>query len=192
MKWLRRLYDWIGSKSQTPYGIWWLAGFFFLESIFFVPVDPLLVVFCINKQRSSLFYGFVSTVSSVIGGICGYFIGLLAWESVGTHLVNYLITPASFNKAVALYTEYENIAILVGAFSPIPYKAVTLSAGFCKLPLLPFIIFSLIGRGARFMGIAVAIFFWGPHIKKFLDKYFEILAIIFTILMIGGFALLLR
>lgn len=192
MKFLRRLYDWIGSKSHTPYGIWWLAGFFFLESVFFVPVDPLLVVFCINKQRRALFYGFIATTASVIGGICGYAIGLLAWESVGTHLVNYLISPEAFNKAVALYTKYENMAILVGAFSPIPYKAVTLSAGFCQLPLMPFVVWSIVGRGARFMGIATAVYFWGPHIKKFLDKYFELLAVAFTIVMIMGFLILLR
>ena len=112
------------------------------------------------------------------------------WEGIGAKLVSWIISENTFNNAVLKYKLYQNWAVLIAGFTPLPYKAVTLSAGFCKLSLMPFIVFSLISRGARFFLIAGAIRIWGIQIKNFIDRYFNQLVILFTIIIILSFLLL--
>lgn len=187
MKIIRKIYDWMGEKTYSPYADAWLAGLFFIEAFFFIPVDPLLILFCIKNSKKSLYYATVATLSSATGGVFGYFIGFSLWGSVGIKLVNWCISEATFFKAVQTYKLYQNWAVLIAGFTPLPYKAVTLSAGFCKLPLAPFIFFSIISRGARFFLIAGALRIWGAQVKDFIDRYFNQLVILFTILVIASF-----
>ncbi len=191
MKVIRRVYDWMGKKVHSSYGLAWLAGLFFIEASFFVvPVDPLLILFCIENNRRSFFYAAIATIASVTGGVFGYMIGAILWDSIGINLVNWLISEATFNGLVLKYKLYETWAILIGGFSPIPYKAVTISAGFCKLPLIPFIFYSTIARGARFFLVAGAIRLWGAHIKNCIDRYFNYLVIAFVIIFVVSCTLL--
>lgn len=185
MKFIRRIYDWMGSKAHSRHGLVWLFALFFIEaSVFIVPVDPLLILFCVEHRKKSFFFASLATTASVLGGIAGYMIGYLLWDTIGAKLVDLLISQATFQKVVHRYHVYQAWAVLIGAFSPIPYKAVTISAGFCKLPLIPFIIYSIIGRGARFFMVAGAIYIWGAHIKLFIDKYFNYLVIAFTLILV--------
>lgn len=185
MTWIRRVYDWMGSKVESPYADWWLAFMFFIESsVFFIPVDPLLILFCINNNKRSLYYAAIATVSSVLGGLFGYAIGAFMWHTVGTTLVTWLISESTFNAIVAKYKIYQNWAVLIAGFTPVPYKAVTISAGFCKLAILPFIFYSTIARGARFFLVAGAIRIWGAQIKGFIDRYFNHLVVLFALLVI--------
>ena len=185
MKIIRRVYDWMGSKVNTPYAKVWLCALFFIESSFFViPVDPLLILYCVEDRKKSLYFAALATVSSVLGGIFGYCIGMFLWESLGTTLVNWFISQETFHNVVTKYKLYQHWAVLLGGFTPIPYKAVTISAGFCKLPILPFIFYSFIARGARFYLVAGAIYAWGEKIKKFIDDYFNYLVIAFTLIVI--------
>jgi len=185
LKVIRRIYDWMGSKVESPHAIWWLAGLFFIESsVFIIPVDPLLILFCVTNNKRSLYYATVATVASVAGGIFGYAIGAFMWKSVGASLVTWLISEATFNSIVEKYKIYENWAVLIAGFTPVPYKAVTISAGFCGLSFLPFVFYSTIARGARFFMLAGAITLWGPRIKVFIDKYFNHLVILFALLVI--------
>ncbi len=180
---LKRLYDWLGMQVHKPYAIPFLGVLFFIEAIFFVPVDPLLILFCIERQNQALYLAAVATCSSVLGGIVGYFLGFSIWEAVGQKLVNLMLTQATFDSAVAQLEKYQSWAVLIAGFTPIPYKAVTLAAGFCQLPLIPFIINSFISRGARFFLIAGIIYIWGKRIKKYIDRYFNILVILFVIIL---------
>ena len=183
MKFIRTIYDWMGKKAHSPYGLVWLCTLFFIESSFFiVPVDPLLILFCVEHRKRSFFFAAVATISSVLGGIFGYIIGSLLWQTIGATLVNLVLSPQTFALAVHRYQLYETWAVLIGALTPIPYKAITISAGFCKLPIIPFILYSIIGRGARFFMLASAIYIWGEHIKGFIDKYFNYLVIAFTLI----------
>jgi len=185
LKIIRRIYDWMGSKVDSPYALWWLAGLFFIESsVFIIPVDPLLILFCVTNNKRSLYYATVATAASVMGGIFGYAIGAFMWKSIGASLVTWLISEATFNSIVAKYKIYENWAVLIAGFTPVPYKAVTISAGFCGLSFLPFVFYSTIARGARFFMLAGAIMLWGPRIKIFIDKYFNHLVILFALLVI--------
>jgi membrane protein YqaA with SNARE-associated domain len=185
MKLIRNVYDWMGKKAHSRHGLVWLCILFFIESSFFIiPVDPLLILFCVEHRKRAFFFATLATISSVVGGIFGYMIGYLLWDSVGVRLVNLFISQETFQVAVHRYTLYQAWAVLIGALTPVPYKAITISAGFCKLPLIPFFVYSIIGRGARFYLLAGAIYVWGVHIKEFIDKYFNYLVVAFTLIVI--------
>lgn len=191
MKHIRKVYDWMGSKAQSPHALLWLAVLFFLESSCFpIPADPLLIVFCVNHKKRALFYGFYATIFSVLGGIFGYFIGAALWSTIGTTIVHYLISEVTFASIVKKYELYQAWAVLIGGLTPVPYKAVTISAGFCNLPLLPFIGYSIIARALRFVGLAWLIHHWGEYIKEFIDRYFNLLVILFLICFMAGCLLL--
>lgn len=181
----RKIYDWFGKISKTKYGLPILCFFFFIESIFFfIPVDPLLIIYCCEHRKKSLYFALVATISSVFGGIVAYFIGAFLWNIVGYKIVLYFSSMESFNKLVNIYTQYESMAVLVAALTPVPYKVVTLSAGFCQLPFIPFVFYSFIGRGIRFFAIALLIRIFGDKIKNFIDQYFNLLVALFTILVL--------
>ena len=181
---LRKTYDWMGKKTKSPFADVWLAALFFIEAIFFLPVDPLLILYCIENRKKSFYYATIATVSSVAGGVFGFFIGAVLWNSVGATLVHWVISPAAFQNAVTKYHTYQNWAVLIAGFTPLPYKAITLSAGFCKLSIIPFIVCSIISRGARFFLVSGLIYVWGARIKVFIDRYFNQLVILFTFLII--------
>jgi len=185
MKVVRNVYDWMGTKVQSPLAIWWLAGLFFIESsFFFIPVDPLLILFCIEDNRRSFYYAAIASVASVFGGMFGYFIGYAMWNTVGIKLVEWIISRATFDALVAKYTMYESWAVFIAGFTPVPYKAVTISAGFCKLPFVPFVVYSFLARSARFFLVAGVIRLWGNSIKVIIDRYFNYLVVAFTILLL--------
>ncbi|MCK4265354.1 DedA family protein [Candidatus Babeliales bacterium] len=182
-KLIRRVYDWMGTKVHSPYAPLWLISLFFIEAFCFpIPVDPLLILFCVENPKKSLTYAAISTVSSVLGGILGYTIGSLLWDGIGSTLVQLLISPEVFESVRIKYAMYQTWAVLIAGFSPLPYKAVTLSAGFCKLPVAPFIFYSIIARGARFFLVGSAIKIWGVTIKDFIDRYFNQLIVLFVLL----------
>ena len=193
MKCIRKIYDWMGDRVKSPYAIPWLFALFFIESSFFIiPVDPLLILFCVQHRARSLYYAGIATVASVFGGIFGYVIGWLLWDTVGVTLVNLIISQQTFDKVVAYYRTYETAAVLLGGFTPIPYKAVTISAGFCKLAFWPFVFYSCVARGGRFFLVAGAIYIWGQSIKKFIDDYFNYLVIAFTLIVLLSCSLIMR
>lgn len=179
---LKKMYDWLGKQVHSPYAVPLLAILFFVEAIFFFPVDPILMLYCMEYQKRSLYFALVATVASVLGGITGYFIGAALWSTIGQVLVLHILSQATFDHAVEQFKEHQHWAVLIGGFTPVPYKAVTLGAGFCKLPLVPFIINSFISRGARFFLIAGIISIWGAQMKKYIDRYFNILAVLFVVL----------
>lgn len=182
---VRDVYDWMGNKANSPFALAWFFFLFLIEScIFFIPVDPLLILFCIQENKKSYLYAFIATCASVIGGLLGYAIGFLVWGTIGPKLIGILFSQQTFSNLVAQYKVYQNLAVLVAGFTPVPYKAVTISAGFCHLPIIPFIICSFIARGARFFLIAALIRVWGPAVKVFIDKYFNWLVVAFTVIVI--------
>lgn len=192
---IKRLYDWMGTRVYSPYATPILAILFFLEAIFFIPTDPMLIIYCIERRNNAYYYATIATIASVLGGLTGYFIGYITWNLFGPQIINsaavrYIMAPDTFTHLCSLYKEYEGWAVLVAAFTPIPYKAATLSAGFCNLALAPFIIASIIGRGARFYLYAIVISIWGSHIKEYIDRYFNLIVLLATVLILGAIWLL--
>ncbi len=184
---IRRMYDWMGTFVYSPYGSWILGLLFFIEAIFFIPTDPILILFCVENRKKSLWYATIATVASVLGGVAAYFIGLCVWTTIGQPMVNFFASQATFDALCVQYRLYQNWAVLVAGFTPmVPYKLVTLTAGFCKLSLVPFIVCSFLARGARFYIVGIGAYFWGPRIKDFIDTHFNSLVVTFIVLVIAS------
>ena len=185
---IRRLYDWVLSWADTRYGVPALAVVSFIESSFFpVPPDPLLMALSLGKPKRSFRYAAVCSVMSVLGGIVGYLIGWGIWELVSDYFFTYLFSQETFLYVSGKYEENAFMAILGAAFTPIPYKVFTISAGVFKISLPILIAASVIGRSARFFLEAGLIFFYGVRIKSFIDKYFNLLITLFFVLLVLGF-----
>ena len=185
---LRKLYDWVLSWAHKKYSSFALFILAFAESSFFpIPPDVLQIALSVSKPKKSFFYALVSSVGSVLGGIFGYFIGLFLFDSIGNLIINALGYQSQFPSVGNLYKSYAFLAILTAAFTPIPYKVFTIAAGFWQVSLISLIAASIIGRSARFFLVGSLIYFFGPKIKEFIDKYFNLLTTIFFILLVGGF-----
>ncbi|HNV68976.1 MAG TPA: YqaA family protein [Candidatus Ozemobacteraceae bacterium] len=190
MGFVRRLYDWMLSWAEHPAGVWALFVLAFMESSFFpIPPDVLLIALAIGNPSRSLWFASVCTIGSVIGALVGYGIGWGVWEAVDQYFFAYVpgFTPELFKKVCEQYELYSFWIVFTAAFTPIPYKVITISAGVSQISLLPFIVASIIGRGARFYLVAGLIWKFGAPIKEFIDKYLNLLTILLTILGIGGF-----
>jgi len=183
---IRRLYDWMGQQVYSRNGVWMLGIFFFVEAIFFFPADPLLILFCVEQRKKAFFYATVATLASVLGGIAGYYIGMYVWQAIGHKLVSLVSNPETFQALCTKYQEHETWAVLAAGFTPIPYKLVTITAGFCRLALLPFIACSIIARGARFYLVALLIYYFGASIKDGIDRYFNYLVLLFGLLVLAS------
>lgn len=189
---LRRLYDWVLSWAATPHGPAALAALAFAESSFFpVPPDPLLIALCLGAPARSLRFAATATVASVVGAMVGYLIGFGAWSATGDFFFRYVpgITPAAFERVRSLYDAYDFWAVFVAGFTPIPYKVFTLSAGVFSISFPVFVLASVLSRGARFFLVAALIRRYGPPVKAFIDRYFNILTWVFAALLVGGFLL---
>jgi len=176
---IKRFYDWMASCVYSPYADVTLGFLFFLEAIFFLPTDPMLIMYCISRQEKVFRYATIATISSVFGGITSYLIGAMLWDIAGEQIihnkiVNYILSPATFTYLSQQFRQHEWLAILIAGFTPIPYKAATLTAGFCKISLIPFVLCSVIARGSRFYLLAIIIKILGVHIQQSINRYFNI------------------
>jgi membrane protein YqaA with SNARE-associated domain len=151
----------------------WLGVIFFLELIFFLPMDAILLIFCLENPRRRYLYATVAAAASISSAVVAYFIGLAAWDLVGPFVLDHLISPSFFERIHGHYLDYQHWAVSLGSFLPVPFKAVTLTAGVCELALIPFILAVGLSRFARFFLIAKAVQRWGVQIKNFVDKHFH-------------------
>ncbi len=200
MNWFRKLYDWIISWSQSKYGPAVLFILAFIESIFFpIPPDILLIALALGASGKAFKYAFICTVGSVLGAFVGYYIGHVLWlTSAGefSPFANFFFTNIPgftvdlYESIKNLFVEWDFWVIFTAGFTPIPYKVFTISAGAFEINLAMFAIASLVSRGARFFLIAWLIWKYGSNIKVFIEKYFNLLALGFTVVLIGGFALI--
>jgi membrane protein YqaA with SNARE-associated domain len=190
--WIRRLYDWVLHWAETPYGPAALFLLALAESSFFpIPPDPLLVALCLGAARKSLRFAALTTAASIVGGILGYAIGAGAWHAVQGWFFAYVpgVTPEAFERVRGLYDRYDFWAVFIAGLTPIPYKVFTLSAGVFGINFGTFILASALSRGLRFFAVAGLIYRFGPPIARFIDRYFDLLAWAFAVLLVGGFAL---
>ncbi len=197
MKLLRRLYDWVLSWAETPYGGIALFLLAFAESSFFpIPPDALLIAMVLGARQKAFKYAAICTVASLVGGLFGYAIGHYIWWTPSNEFTSVAdfffrnipgFTHATFFRIQNLYDKYNFWIIFTAGFTPLPYKVFTISAGAFNVFFPMFVIASFVSRGARFFLVAGLIWKFGPQIKSFIDKYFNILAITFTVLLIGGF-----
>ncbi len=129
-------------------------------------------------------------MASVLGGILGYYIGVYGYEAVGKPIVDFYHGQETMDKVKMWYEQYGFWGILIAAITPIPYKVFTIASGVFKFDFLSFLSASIIGRSFRFFVVAGLIWKFGPVIKKFIDKYFNLLSFAFIVLLVGGFILM--
>lgn len=186
---LRRLYDVCMEWLESPYGIYVLFAIAFVESSFFpIPPDVFLIALCIAVPKKSFRYAVICAVGSVLGGAFGYALGFWAMESVGQPIVDWYGLADKYEQVQHLYKEYDVLAIFAAGFTPLPYKLFTITAGAFHLNFGTFMLVSLLSRSARFFLVAAFIYKFGAPVKAYIDKYFNILSIVFMVLLIGGFA----
>ena len=187
MNFLKRTYNWTLEKAQHKNAKWYLSLISFAESSFFpIPPDILLIPMALASKANALFYAFICTLFSVLGGILGYAIGYFFYNSVGIHIVDFYHLENSFNIFESYYKEFGILIVLGAGITPFPYKFITIASGVFGLNIFLFIIVSIIGRGLRFYLIAILLYFFGEKIKLIIDKYFNILTIVFFILLVGS------
>ena len=187
---VRRLYDWVLHWAETPYGVAALFVLALAESSFFpIPPDPLLIALCLGAASKSLRFALIATSASVLGGIIGYGIGAGAWDLVEPWFYQYVpgVSPEAFEQVQAQYDRWDFWAIFFAGLTPIPYKVFTLSAGVFSINFGIFVVASVLSRSIRFFLLAGLIFKFGKPIASFIDRYFNLLAWIFGIMLLGGF-----
>lgn len=191
MIYLRKLYNWTLLKSRHPKAKWFLGTIAFIESSFFpIPPDIILIPMIIAKRASAFLLAFICTICSVLGGILGYFIGLFLYNSVGILILNYYGLSDQFTNFEKYYLEYGAWFVLGAGFTPFPFKFITIASGVFGLNILLFVIISFISRGLRFFIIAILLKTFGEYIEILINKYFNLLASIFFILLIGSILIL--
>jgi len=188
---LRRLYDWVLHWADTPYGSWALFLLSFCESSFFpIPPDVLLIALSVAIPRKALGYALICSVGSVIGGCFGYLIGWQFMAGIGQRIIDFYGFSQKYAAIQSLYTTYDAWAIGIAGFTPIPYKVFTISAGAFKINFPVFLMASVVSRSARFFLVGGLIYRFGSRIQIVIDKYFDTLAVAFTVLLVAGFVLI--
>ncbi|MFI3278249.1 MAG: YqaA family protein [Rikenellaceae bacterium] len=198
MNFIKKIYEWTLGWSNSKWG--WLALFVlaFAESSFFpIPPDVLLIALCLGAPALSFRFATISTIGSICGAIAGYTIGYFLWQNsageytaLANFFFNHVFSVDAFTRVEALYNQYNFWIVFTAGFTPIPYKVITISAGLFNIDFVMFIIASIVSRGARFFLVGTLIWRYGAPIKGFIDKYFNLLALLFTALLIGSFVLI--
>lgn len=185
---VKRCYDWVLGWADSKWGAVALFVLAFAESSFFpIPPDVLLIALCLGCTKRSFRYALICMVGSVSGAIAGYAIGHFIWQGVDHIFIPTIFSEAAFNSVADAYNKWDFWAVFTAGFTPIPYKIFTITAGVFNINFVMFVVASIIGRGMRFFLIAWLIWKFGAPIKSFIDKYFNILALSFTVLLIGSF-----
>lgn len=173
MKIFSTLFEKAISWSRLPNAPKYLGLLSFAESSFFpVPPDVMLAPMCLATPTKAWQYALITTIFSVLGGLLGYVIGVTAFDIIKPHLEasHYWI---AFQTAETWFKEWGVWAVFVAGFSPIPYKVFTIAAGALSMPLLPFVIASTIGRGARFFIVAGLMKWGGASMESKLKQYVD-------------------
>jgi membrane protein YqaA with SNARE-associated domain len=185
---LRQLYERSLAWVQTPYGLWALFLLAVAESSFFpIPPDVFLIMLCIAAPRNSFRYAAICAAGSVLGGAIGYGLGYGFMDTVGYRIIAWYGLTANYETAQALYHQYDAWAVGAAGFTPLPYKLFTITAGAFKVDFTTFIFASLVSRSARFLMVAAFIYWFGAPVRHFIERHFNLLSILFFVLLVAGF-----
>ena len=165
------LYAWIVGHVNAPYAMQLFFLLFALEAVLLVPLDPILAFFVTHRRDDAYRFALIATIGSVLGSLLGYALGSILWDTIGNKIVLWFVKQSSFDWFTAYYQSHYKAALFFGALFPFPFKVLTLSAGFCKLPLVSFTGIIAAARAFRFFLICYVSREWGGVIQNFVRQY---------------------
>jgi membrane protein YqaA with SNARE-associated domain len=168
-----KIYNWAITKAESTRSPLWISLLFFLEITLFLPLDAVLMFFCLQNRKKIPLYIILTAIASTLSGLIGYLMGHFLWDLVGPHVVPGIISEATFDKFSLQFQHYESWAVFMGALLPFPLKVLTLSAGVFHLGVVQFVSYFLVARLFRFSLIGGAMMVWGDKVKAFLDRHFH-------------------
>ena len=182
---LRNTSETVENALKSQFSLIILCLWSYTEAFVFpIPPDPFLIALILVNRNSFLLYISLCTISSILGGITGYYIGFVFWEEIGIHITEYLALTTHVNDFKELYNTNGSLAVFVAGVSPIPYKLVTLLSGISGMNFLYFLIFSILSRGLRFFLVGLLVYYFGDWAKKFIEKRLGAISLFFIIFMI--------
>lgn len=168
-----KLYTWATQKANSSRSPLWIGLLFFLELVLFIPLDTILIFFCLQNPRKTFLYISIAAISSMVSGAIGYLLGHFLWDIIGSYIVPSFISTSIFEKMSSHFHLYENWAVFFGSLLPFPLKALSLTAGVFHLGLVPFISYLFIARLLRFSLVGSAMLIWGDQLKSFIERHFR-------------------
>ncbi|QBF31655.1 YqaA family protein [Thalassococcus sp. S3] len=188
---IRALYDRTLALAEHPQALWWLAFIAFLESsVFPIPPDVLMIPMILARPSRAWLIAGVALIASVLGGLLGYAIGALAYESVGHPILSALGKADAMLAFNARFNDFGFWAVLTAGITPFPYKVITIMSGWTGMPLATFVATSILARGLRFFIVAGLLWRFGSPIRDFIERRLGLMFTLFVALLIGGFAVL--
>lgn len=185
---IRRMYNWVVGWAEKPSAEKALGGLSFAESSFFpIPPDPLIIAMVTARPKKWFRIASIGVIGSVLGGIAGYVIGMFLFATLGQWIIDTYSLQAQYESAAQLFRDHAFLAVLIGGFTPIPYKLVAIAAGAAPVSLPIFIIASILSRGGRFYLVAFLMHHFGKRYKDKIEKYIDGLGFLFILLVIIGF-----
>ena len=190
---LRRIYDWCIEAADRPHALWILGGIAFAESSFFpVPPDIMLLPMSLARPARAWLFAGLCTIASVAGGVLGYAIGALLYDSIVQWLINLYHLGDKVEAFRASYAEWGSVIILLKGLTPIPYKLVTITSGFAGYNIWLFILCSIIARGGRFFFVAVLLNRYGDPIRAEIEKRLGMWLAVLAIVLVAGFVIAVK
>ncbi|MEP3844967.1 MAG: YqaA family protein [Paracoccaceae bacterium] len=185
---LKKLYNWTLSMAEHPRALWVLAVVSFAESsVFPIPPDILMIPMILARPSRAWVIAGVALVASVLGGMLGYAIGALAWESIGQPILAALGKAESMEAFNTRFNDFGFWAVLTAGITPFPYKVITIMSGWTGMPLLTFIMTSILARGLRFFIVATLLRLYGEPIRDFIERRLGLVFVVFVVVLVGGF-----
>ena len=188
---LQRLYARALDIAAGPHALWALLAVAFAESSFFpLPPDVLLIPMILARPRQAFRLAALATLASVVGGMVGYAIGYLLFETVGRPLLEYYNAVAGYEALKAGFARWGAWIIIIKGMTPIPYKIVTIASGAVHFPLATFIAASIVSRSLRFFMVAALLWQFGDAAREFIERRLMLVTTLFMVALVGGFVVL--
>src|SRR6201996_6778317 len=186
---LRRAYDWCIAAADRPYALWLMGAIAFAESSFFpIPPDVMLIPMSLARPGRAFHYAAWCTIWSVVGGLLGYAIGAVLYDSLGLWLIKLYGYGDKVEAFRSAYAQWGAWIILLKGLTPIPYKVVTITSGFAGYNVLLFVLFSIIARGMRFFLVAFLLHRYGPQARAIIEERLGFWVTLSAVVLVAGIA----
>lgn len=190
---LKRMYDWCIDAAHKPYALWIMGLVSFAESSFFpVPPDIMLIPMSLARPQRAWLYAAVCTVTSVLGGVVGYAIGALLYDSVGQWLIHFYGLGGKMEAFRESYATYGALIIIGKGVTPIPYKLITIASGFAGYDVWLFVLCSIVARGVRFFAEAILLNRYGDWIRVRIERHLGLVVALGAIVLVLGFVVAIK